>query len=361
MPDNFLAAARELYGLGLSLIPITPRDKKPYMPYLPVTKREDGTEKHEWEVFMERRATPQQIEEWFGNGLALNIGVIHGEVSNNYVLIDIDHDAGGYDWLRKTHPQLFTGRLVLSGSLNGYHIPLFLGRLPDFGTTGKGRPRGNRTWKLADGTGINIRAAFCQSLAPPSVHPSGHAYQFIQEGKITWLPHLDDLIESLNSLAPPKAEDANVNRRTRRSYFGDDSDIVQVARGAWTTTRIFEYFGKTGKGTRVEGNGDVRLLGNGGLLVQPDDEGWTCHEEQESGGPFQAWAWCRYGNTDATKKYFPEIVAEMIWAAGLDALDYTSNRRILRHLGELKEVGKDDSEEIQWTTRLAPGWLTATA
>jgi hypothetical protein len=343
MPSEFLNAALELYDMGVSLIPVEERGKKPLVA---------------WEIFMKERASVEQLHDWWGNGRALNIGAVHGKISNNYVLFDIDGDQGAYLWLRDRHPELFTGRVIISGSRKGFHIPLMLGTLPDFGFNAKGEPIGNRTWKAESGS-INIRARGCQSVVPPSVHESGEAYDFIQEGPITWWPYLDDVIASLDTLAPQSAKAAKVDHREQREVDYQGDDLKMAVMSAWTTLAIFQYFGAVGEaGTQLEDDDNLRILGQGGLMIAPDGVQWVAHEDGVGGGPFEAWGYKRFGHY-SPQKHFRQVLVEMAWAAGLDILKYTQSPKDLAYLAGLIDTQNGDIEDrSRWTTANTPAWIT---
>jgi len=355
MPENFLNAAKELYEFGLSLIPIEPRGKRPLIP-------NTDPKEQAWEQFMHERASWPTVEKWFSNGMAYNIGAIHGEVSGNYVVIDIDKDVRVFSDRRDTFPHMTAGRLVISGSRKGYHIPLMLGQLPDFGMNVKqGRHRGNRTWKTPRGS-VNIRARYCQSLVPPSIHKdTGYEYAFLQDGPIVWLPDLTEFIQWLNQKAPQSAREAKVDRRVKRDYNPSGNDLRSAALSAWTTFDVFKYFGLVKNGTEEEPDGNLRVRGNGGLLIDPEGEAWWCFEQEIGGGPIEAWGWQRFGYFDA-KKHFRKVLIEMAWAAGIDVTRYTKKRAELQYLATLRDVEEEENgDPRRWTTQFAPQWTYANA
>lgn len=350
MPSKFLAAARELYDFGFSLIPIEPRGKRPLIPDTDPTKQA-------WEQFMHQRAPWPTVEKWFSNGSMYNLGAVHGAVSGNYIVIDIDGDVGVFSEIREQFPQMTAGRLVLSGSRKGYHIPIVLGELPDFGMNAKqGRHRGNRTWKTPRGS-VNIRARYCQSLVPPSIHKdTGYEYAFIQDGPIIWLPDLSDFIEWLDRKAPQSAREAKVDKRVHREYNSDSSSLRDVALSAWSTLEIFKYFGLLKKGTQEEPDGNIRVLGNGGLLVDPGGEAWWCFEQDIGGGPIEAWGWQRFGYFNP-KKHFRVVLIEMAWAAGVDVTRFTQKREELQYLTTLRDLKEEENgNPRRWTQQFAPQW-----
>lgn len=179
-PDA-LSSALEYLDLGLSVIPLCPAfhvgvgkahrgcgspGKRPFFP-----NRQNGSQ-GDWKEFQSRRATPDEVKEWFDANPYLNLGVALGPVSN-LVGIDID-DEEGEELLRE-----FNG---------GDEVPTW-----EY-TTGKGRrllyflPEGQSVCTTPfrrPGTEIEIlrlMAAGSQVVLPPSIHPNGARYRWV-EGK----------------------------------------------------------------------------------------------------------------------------------------------------------------------------------
>lgn len=311
MASQMLPHALHYHNEGLCVIPVTPRDKKPAL----VT----------WEEYHNRMSTLDEINKWFGNGHQYNIGLVH---MNGFVTIDIDHDSGLMTQLVHDHDYLFEGRIEQSGSGEGYHIPLKLDTLPDFGLDQKqGRPRGNRTWKTKLGD-LNIRARFCQTVAPPSIHPTGNLYRVIQTGDILRLANLDSLIHWLNKLAPPAIKELpNPQKPTAlRVPVGDQpahgNDLLAAVKEVWPTVlSVFANFGMAAN-IKQEHNGEFRLLGNGGLLLTEDFSQFYCFSDQFGGGTFEAWGFCRFGSSYDKHKHFRQVLLEMAEVAGIDPTQF---------------------------------------
>lgn len=306
--DVAYTAAKFYYGEGLNPIPITPGNKNPVV---------------DWEIYQTQRVTTTEIEHWWNNGhqQTFNIGIVHGEVSGNYISIDLDHDTGILEAIGAIFPDLVSGRLEQSGSGQGYHIPLFVGELPDFGQDSKhNRPKGNKTWKCDLGI-VNIRARYCQTVVPPSIHPSGNPYKFLQPRKITRVDNLDDFINWLNLIAPPKPKPKPPSSNQASSRPGQAKNLIEEVKSIWTTKKVLDHFGIVGKIQR-EGNNDIRILGHGGLIINEETDDWYCFSDEEGGGPIEAWAWQRFGNTEAKKNNFRMILLEMARDGGIDVCQY---------------------------------------
>lgn len=300
-----LKAALSYHNEGLNVIPVVPRQKRPAL--------------SAWEEYQTRISTKAEVIKWFDNGPhKTNIGLVHCRLANgeHYVTLDFDHDAGLFEAAKVKFPDWFKGRLEQSGSGEGFHLPLRIDTPPSFGRDQRqGRPRGNRTWKTNKGH-CNIRVSHCQTVAPPSVHPSGNQYVFIQEGPVIHVASLFPIIAWLNELTPPPIERLPPQRQ-RSLTTANGKTLVETVKDAWAEVfDVFQHFGLVTE-TRQESNGEMRLLGNGGLLVAPSGD-WYCFSAEEGGGIIEAWAWCRYGSVEAKRKHFRAILLEMAQVVGID-------------------------------------------
>lgn len=306
MSNPLLEAALQYHNEGLCVIPVGYRDKKPALAT--------------WEEYHTRLSTEQEIRRWWSSGHNYNLGIVHGEVSGNYITLDLDHDSGLVDEMYNAHPHLFKGRIEQSGSGEGYHVPLRLDQLPDFGTDQKqNRPRGNRTWKTKLGH-LNIRARFCQTVCPPSTHPSGNPYRFLQNGLITQTANLNGLIDWLNQLAPPPIKELVTPKKPIQPAQGND--LLAAVKDAWPTVlSVFAHFGMAAE-VKQEHDGELRLLGNGGLLLTSDCSQFYCFSDQFGGGVIEAWGFCRVGSAYDKHKHFRQMLLEMATAASIDVAKF---------------------------------------
>ncbi|MFC1972378.1 bifunctional DNA primase/polymerase [Chloroflexota bacterium] len=134
-----------------------------------------------WEEYQKRLPTDAELRSWFGTNIT-NTAIVCGEVSGNLVVVDCDSDAKffelkpiiegnlGIDKLEKHTPVVKTSK--------GYHI-YFKTLAP---TSSVKFPR------------LDIKGQGGYVIAPPSIHPSGTPYHFVN-------PDLPDIltITSLNS------------------------------------------------------------------------------------------------------------------------------------------------------------------
>ena len=151
-PTNELKASLGLYQhWGLSIIPIAYKSKKPLV---------------DWKPYQRRRPYAGELGDWFSNGKPINIGIVCGKVSGNLVVLDFDSEALWAEWLRnwdvgkfgsiyEATPVVKTGR--------GYQVYL----------------RTKRPINKQRHNGIDIQGEGSYVVAPPSVHPTGEAYRFV--------------------------------------------------------------------------------------------------------------------------------------------------------------------------------------
>jgi hypothetical protein len=269
-----LEDALRLHAEGLCVIPVKPRDKAPLLA--------------EWECYQTRCSTADEIARWWVTTPTANIGIVHG--IHNYVALDFDDDAGLFAAMRAKFPDLFAGRIEQSGSGQGYHLPLFVETLPDLGwDNGKDRPKGNKTYRTDQGS-VNIRARWCQTVAPPSIHPSGNAYRYIQAGAI--IPVVDlRLVMAWLGMLDPKARPVVKRASSIVSPSGGMQDIKAYLPAL---PELFALLGISGEAQR-EPNGETRISGHGGLLITADETRWYCFSDETGGDAIDAWGWARFG------------------------------------------------------------------
>jgi len=146
--DSALGFARRYVDLGLSVIPVIYREKKPAL---------------NWKPYQDRRPTQGELREWFRNGQAQNVAVVCGQVSGNLVVIDFDSPEAysrffeGNAELERETPIVRTAR--------GFHVWLRTAEPI-------------RSFVIPD-LSVDVIAEAKFVLVPPSIHPSGHPYQFV--------------------------------------------------------------------------------------------------------------------------------------------------------------------------------------
>jgi hypothetical protein len=148
-----------------------------------------------------------------------------------------------------------------------------------------------------------------QVVSAGSWHPRGKRYRFQGDGRYADIPLLS-AGEYQRLLALSRTFDARPARPARpatstSSVPAASTSSVQAAStssvpGAVANpeqdgiTNCLEYARRyIGTAERVEGNGDIRFLGHGGLLVTADGRGWYSFSEETGGGLSDLIAWHR--------------------------------------------------------------------
>lgn len=145
-------AALDYVERGLAVIPLDPHAKTP------ATKHglNDWTD------------NPEQVDVWWGMGHDFNVGIVCGQPSGGLLVIDLDAhgSADGRETLREwetAHGKLPETVTAITGS-GGKHLLYRTGH-----TMG---PSANPS------IGVDIRCDGSYIVAPPSIHPSGDAYEW---------------------------------------------------------------------------------------------------------------------------------------------------------------------------------------
>lgn len=148
--------ALQYAGMGWAVFPLIPRDKKP--------ATQDG--------FKSATTDKQQIDKWWNENPNYNIGIATGERSKGLIVIDLDEDTekgkhgiAEFDKWQQEH-----------------------GRIPDTAIVKTGRGGRHYYFYNHDGlknkadilNGIDVRANGGYIIAPPSGHPNGNRYSWIQ-------------------------------------------------------------------------------------------------------------------------------------------------------------------------------------
>jgi hypothetical protein len=156
---------------GFSIIPLKEKDKRPNIP--------------SWDKYKETRPTREEIQEWINKDLFQNIAIICGHVSNDLVVIDFDDEKIPEEIGLDFNKTIEKGMWVIRTG-KGYHVY----------AKHTGDPGGiEKSLQLK----IEYRANNGYVAAPPSIHPNGSIYHFLnnetppnistlqnQDAKIMW-------------------------------------------------------------------------------------------------------------------------------------------------------------------------------
>lgn len=92
----------------------------------------------------------------------------------------------------------------------------------------------------------------------------------------------------------------------------------------WDCLSVFAHFGLINE-QRTEKDGKIRLLANGGLLVDPVADTWRQYTTGAGGDCIAAWAWCKSGQHEVSGAQFMSVINEMRQAAGLAPVAHKSS------------------------------------
>lgn len=223
MDNPFLMAAMEYHAMGLHPIPCRPKQKIPLV---------------NWKDFQTVQPSTDQLREWWGRTPDANVALVLGR---GIFAVDLD---GGPD----AEELLFEQNILLdldavrSKTGSGYHVFFKADReIPD--KVGLLSRHGGKPQVDIRGKGIVI--------APPSIHPNGTAYEWMQPltpAALTSAPHaLLDLIltpQPTASASPAAAEPQG------DSWVQDALRGVGSGKRDATCTRLAGYF--LGRGLPAE-------------------------------------------------------------------------------------------------------------
>lgn len=146
MAGKLLEAALEYESFGWSVIPLKPGEKLPLL--------------SSWSEYQQRRATDDEILQWFIDCPNANIGIVTGKISG-LIVLDIDSK----DALSEARKQGLLIKTIHADTSKGWH---FYYRHPG------GEVR-NFAGKLP---GVDLRGDGGYVVAAPSLHPSGKLYSW---------------------------------------------------------------------------------------------------------------------------------------------------------------------------------------
>lgn len=206
----FLQYARQYVSQGFSVIPILPGEKRPATG---------------WEQWQTQRPNDAQLIKWFRDLKVTALGVVTGQVSGGLSILDIDGDG----WeiaeadLFEVFPELQYSRLVRTGSGKRHIWLLFADLSVD------GMPLTRRVFRRPDlDAQIELRANRHQTLAPPSRHPNGRCYEFLNpDAPLVELPNPETLLNYLSAWAMRQRQSPGLVQPT--AYFPNHNRYAAAA------------------------------------------------------------------------------------------------------------------------------------
>lgn len=188
---------------GFSVIPILYRDKKPAIP--------------SWKEYQHRLPTDEELASWFSPSEPRNLAVVTGKVSN-IAGVDLDSEKA-VEFAKANNFPLSP----LSKTGKGYHI---IYRYKD----------GVRNFQKRDDLpDIDLRGDGGYILVEPSIHPSGHQYQWVKGKGLDDLPFAD-LPEIILAKSP---EDKTPVRKLYKGVpEGQRNDSLARLVGSWANDKL---------------------------------------------------------------------------------------------------------------------------
>lgn len=233
--------------------------------------------------------TPEDVARWPSQN---NVGIRCGRQRDGRALIvfDFDEDARHIfpAWVSQVNEWL-AAPLVIVTSGRGCHVYFYTeeahpgrtlaGRYAPPLDAANGR---KRLFKF-----IETLGAGRQVVSAGSCHPNGQHYRFSRGARYEDIPTLTaDEYQALVTLSksfderPTKPERSlSVPPVKLNGKFSDIQNCLDYARR------------HIGTAEQVERNGDIRFLGQGGLLVTGDGRGWYSFSEETGGGLAELVAW----------------------------------------------------------------------
>lgn len=175
---------------GFSIIPLKERDKRPNIP--------------SWDKYKDTRATKEEIQKWLDDGLFKNIAVICGAVSDNLVVIDFDDEHIPEEINLDFQKTIEKGTWVIRTG-KGYHV--YVKHIGNPGDIEKSLP-----------LKIEYRANNGYVASPPSTHPNGNVYHFLNNESIQDIKPLreQDAREMWNQLKKTLKEKRGIKEKKER-------------------------------------------------------------------------------------------------------------------------------------------------
>ena len=285
-----------------------------------------------------------------------NVGLLTGTHSGGIIALDVDRDYLAV--AESLGPYAKTARVERSNAPDRgkllYRVDFAVNSQawkPDGWEPAQGEKNSPWSELLSDGR---------HAVIPPSEYNRGQYLLVNQQAGIATLT-ADDLAlvwykatEGRAGLPEPIPVD-NPLPPTRTETRQDDAKarVLEV----WTTFDVFDHHGRVNE-VKTERNGERRLLGNGGLLIKRNGEGWYSFADSKGGGDsISAWAYCTRRGLPLTGSAFWDVLREMADAAGLTLPDTRSRaqaapQRVTKRADGAD--GHDDSKELEGAGKAGP-------
>lgn len=140
-------------NLGWSVLPVKPEEKRPYMT--------------NWLQYTKTRASKAMVDNWFNNLSGAGVGLVTGRISNIIVLDVESYCPTPIEEILKKYPT----QLISKTGSGGYHL---------FYQYPINVPRVSNRVRIFEGADLRADGGFI--VLPPTRHPNGNQYAWIQRG-----------------------------------------------------------------------------------------------------------------------------------------------------------------------------------
>ena len=197
-------ALRYLAG-GLSLVPCSPKTKRPENRLLP----RDGEGKPTWACYQQQPADEATVKTWFTRGCE-SVAAIGGKVSGGLLIIDFD-DPRFYPAWQEQVGSLVDGLPVQRTGREGGGFQVWL-RCPDPGHNDKLAHVPDASEETGRRVAIETRGEGGYAVAPGSLHPSGRRYEVVA-GDFAAIPTVPQAVADTLLAAARKLDEAPYTRQ----------------------------------------------------------------------------------------------------------------------------------------------------
>ena len=192
--------------LGLTVIPLKAKEKKPDVP---------------WQPYQTRRPSSEELDTWFEGKTVgeVGVGIVCGKLSDGsgrkLAVIDVDNDETFKQW-----EDLKNTTWVVKTNRGGHIYFLIKGESMHLPST------------FVPQSGVEVRLDGHYVAAPPSIHPKGHVYQFLNGLKVGIKEMSDEefcgFLREKTGWIPQTRMDAYFNpRRTLEPYLGEHPPCIK--------------------------------------------------------------------------------------------------------------------------------------
>lgn len=237
------------------------------------------------------RYTPQDVAKW---PQSANVGILCGEQPDGRFLSVFDFDKFADEnfpkWRKAARAIIGDAPIVKTGrDPAGFHV-LVKTETPQQHGMIAGDPIVDSKGKTRDDVIIEIRGQGQQVVSPGSLHPSGQRYELIA-GSLANIPTVTSAqFAQLVKLAAAFDRRQPKQPRPRSVVTSNGNNCSQA--GELAGLDCLAYARKYIHGDeQIEPNGDIRILGNGGLLLTANGRGWNNRLEDVGGGLVALIAW----------------------------------------------------------------------